>query len=97
MFEINKKGVFLKEVPVLLEKMFGKEYFMELASGKISLGEHPHFSGAAASKACKTAIKIGDVLQVTQMRTILHQLAQLNSPWNCPHGRPTLIYVDSFQ
>jgi DNA mismatch repair protein PMS2 len=86
----------LKEAPVFLEKIFGKEYFMELASTKITLSEHPDFYEAAATKACRISIMIGDVLQYSQMANILQQLSELNSPWNCPHGRPTLIFLSSF-
>jgi DNA mismatch repair ATPase MutL len=65
----------LKEVPILWEKVYGKEYFMELATSKICLSEHPHFYEAAASRACKISIMIGDVLQFSQMQKILNQLA----------------------
>ena len=46
---------------------------------------------SAATKACRKAIMVGDVLQKKEMIEVVRELAQLESPWNCPHGRPTLI------
>ena len=45
----------------------------------------------AASKACRSAIMVGDVLSKNKMQEVVRGLAKLESPWNCPHGRPTLI------
>ncbi|KFH16235.1 DNA mismatch repair protein, C-terminal domain-containing protein, partial [Toxoplasma gondii MAS] len=42
-----------------------------------------------ASRACRSAIMIGDSLTVNQMQTVLKNLATLHLPFNCPHGRPT--------
>ena len=46
-----------------------------------------------ASRACRSSIMIGKDLDVRLMQKILTNLASLQSPWNCPHGRPTLRYL----
>jgi DNA mismatch repair protein PMS2 len=43
-----------------------------------------------ASKACRSAVMIGDVLTKKQMQEIVLKMGELDSPWNCPHGRPTM-------
>ena len=48
-----------------------------------------------ASKACRTAIMIGDTLTLKDAKRILENLAGLNQPWNCPHGRPTFKHIAS--
>jgi DNA mismatch repair protein PMS2 len=45
----------------------------------------------AAGRACRTAIRIGDLLSLDQMQRLVRTLDSLESPWNCPHGRPTII------
>jgi DNA mismatch repair protein MutL len=45
----------------------------------------------AASYACKAAIKSGDPLEPAEMQNLLDQLFQTESPYACPHGRPTVI------
>ena len=44
-----------------------------------------------ASKACRSSIMVGDSLSNKNMENIVHTLANLQSPWNCPHGRPTML------
>ena len=46
-----------------------------------------------ASKACRTAVMVGDSLTHSKMVEIVHSLSALDQPWNCPHGRPTLKHI----
>lgn len=46
-----------------------------------------------ASRACRSSIMIGDALGRSEMQKILEHLAELKSPWNCPHGRPTMRHL----
>jgi DNA mismatch repair protein MutL len=53
-----------------------------------------------ASKACRTAVMVGDSLTHSRMLEIVKGLATLESPWSCPHGRPTfkhLLSVDELR
>ncbi|RKP24269.1 histidine kinase-like ATPase [Syncephalis pseudoplumigaleata] len=51
------------------------------------------FLAQCASKACRTAVMIGDPLSKPQMERIVRQLGELHHPWNCPHGRPTMRHL----
>ena len=46
-----------------------------------------------AMRACRSSIMIGKHLDRQTMRQIVGNLAQLDSPWNCPHGRPTMRHL----
>lgn len=46
-----------------------------------------------AMRACRSSIMIGKTLDMRTMRRILDHLAELDSPWNCPHGRPTMRHL----
>lgn len=46
-----------------------------------------------ASRACRSSIMIGRALDAPMMRRILSRLAELEAPWNCPHGRPTMRHL----
>ncbi|RWR95291.1 DNA mismatch repair protein [Cinnamomum micranthum f. kanehirae] len=46
-----------------------------------------------ASRACRSSVMIGDPLGRKEMQKILKHLAGLKSPWNCPHGRPTMRHL----
>ncbi|CAM8933258.1 unnamed protein product [Rhodiola kirilowii] len=46
-----------------------------------------------ASRACRSSIMIGDSLGRVEMQKVLKHLVNLRSPWNCPHGRPTMRHL----
>lgn len=53
----------------------------------------PRFRALLASKACRSSIMIGKPLTRQKMLEILNNLSTLVSPWNCPHGRPTMRHL----
>ena len=48
-----------------------------------------------ASRACRSSVMIGDPLSEEQMSKIVMKLQKVDQPWNCPHGRPTILHVSS--
>ncbi|KAI8609953.1 hypothetical protein BC830DRAFT_1148067 [Chytriomyces sp. MP71] len=46
-----------------------------------------------ASKACRGSVMIGDSLDYGAMLKIVRNLSDLDHPWNCPHGRPTMRHL----
>ncbi|CAK0773475.1 hypothetical protein CVIRNUC_004069 [Coccomyxa viridis] len=50
-----------------------------------------------AMRACRSSIMIGKALNRTQMKSVLVHLSHLDSPWNCPHGRPTMRHLHTLQ
>ncbi|XP_060178720.1 DNA mismatch repair protein PMS1 isoform X1 [Lycium barbarum] len=53
----------------------------------------PRVRAMFASRACRSSVFIGDPLGRNEMRKILDNLSRLKSPWNCPHGRPTMRHL----
>ena len=43
-----------------------------------------------ATKACRMSIMIGVTLDKNRMEQVLSDMSKILSPWNCPHGRPTM-------
>ncbi|KAG7910594.1 hypothetical protein KL907_001485 [Ogataea polymorpha] len=46
-----------------------------------------------AMRACRTSIMIGKPLSHKTMTSVVRNLATLDKPWNCPHGRPTMRHL----
>lgn len=44
-----------------------------------------------ASMSCKAAVKGNAKLSASEMDTLIGELLQLENPYHCPHGRPTII------
>ena len=46
-----------------------------------------------AMRACRSSIMIGKTLTTRQMQGLLKHMGEIDKPWNCPHGRPTMRHV----
>ena len=48
-----------------------------------------------AMRACRSSIMIGRTLTMKQMITVIRHMGEIDKPWNCPHGRPTMRHLRS--
>eukprot|EP00112_Aurelia_sp_Birch-Aquarium-sp1_P009719 Seg2114.2 transcript_id=Seg2114.2/GoldUCD/mRNA.D3Y31 product="Mismatch repair endonuclease PMS2" protein_id=Seg2114.2/GoldUCD/D3Y31 len=46
-----------------------------------------------ASRSCRMSTMVGCALNHSQMKTLLNHMAEIEHPWNCPHGRPTMRHL----
>ncbi len=50
-----------------------------------------------ASMACKAAVKGNHSLTYEEANKLIEQLLELENPYNCPHGRPTIISMSKYE
>lgn len=50
-----------------------------------------------ASMSCKAAVKGNSKLSKEEMIALVDQLLELENPYNCPHGRPTIISMSKYE
>ncbi|KAI1763772.1 DNA mismatch repair protein MutL [Hypoxylon sp. FL1150] len=46
-----------------------------------------------AMRACRSSVMIGKSLPIKQMAKLVRHMGELDKPWNCPHGRPTMRHL----
>ena len=46
-----------------------------------------------AMGACRSSIMIGRPLSEKKMKTVVSHMGEIDKPWNCPHGRPTMRHL----
>ncbi|KAI1425270.1 hypothetical protein F5Y12DRAFT_377388 [Xylaria sp. FL1777] len=46
-----------------------------------------------AMRACRSSVMIGKPLSTQQMEKLIRHMGELDKPWNCPHGRPTMRHL----
>ncbi|QSZ33572.1 hypothetical protein DSL72_005140 [Monilinia vaccinii-corymbosi] len=46
-----------------------------------------------AMRACRSSIMIGKTLTRGQMEKVVRHMGEIDQPWNCPHGRPTMRHL----
>jgi DNA mismatch repair protein PMS2 len=88
----------LISLPLSRETTFSLSDLEELLS---LLSEHPAGSVPRPSKvrkmfamrACRSSIMIGRTLTHNQMCKVVKHMGEIDKPWNCPHGRPTMRHL----
>ncbi len=96
-FEIEAFGgseYAIRSVPVDLYGCGEKELFLEvldeLSEGPIR-GNLKAVEEKIASMSCKAAVKGNNPLSHVEAERLIDELLTLENPYNCPHGRPTII------
>lgn len=51
----------------------------------------------AATMACKASVKGNTRITKEDMESIINKLRKCNNPFNCPHGRPTIIHFTIYE
>lgn len=96
-FEVESFGgseYALRSVPVDLYGCGEREMFLSVLD---QLADGGNFGGIRvveekiASMSCKAAVKGNNVLSLAEAETLIDELLTLDNPYNCPHGRPTII------
>uniref|UniRef100_A0A9J8AGW7 Mismatch repair endonuclease PMS2 n=1 Tax=Cyprinus carpio carpio TaxID=630221 RepID=A0A9J8AGW7_CYPCA len=46
-----------------------------------------------ASRACRKSVIVGTALNTSEMKKLVLHMGEIEQPWNCPHGRPTMRHL----
>lgn len=96
-FDIKLFGqntISIKGAPIFLGKVEIEGLFKEMLDNLKSMGEGAKEEirwRQIATLACRSAVKAKDKLNSIEIENLIQDLSYLNDPYNCPHGRPTII------
>ena len=96
-FEIEPFGgreYSISAVPSLLLGMTEEEVFLEMLDNLGADGTKDAFelfTARLATMACKAAVKGNHAMSPQEADKLIDELLTLENPYNCPHGRPTII------
>ena len=51
----------------------------------------------SAMMACKASIKANDPISIEESRALIEQLKKCENPFNCAHGRPSIIHYPKYE
>lgn len=99
--EFGGNDIAIRCVPHDLYGLNEKEVFMEVLDELTSMGDvrkTPQvIDEKIASMACKSAVKGNSTMTKEECKELLNQLLELENPYNCPHGRPTVITLSKYE
>jgi DNA mismatch repair protein MutL len=91
------KTFLVRAVPAILNDKDWAGMLRELLDS-LSEGDKSHWAEAVTTTmACHGAVRAGQSLSDSEMRELVRQLEQADSPHTCPHGRPTMIHLSYSQ
>ena len=96
-FEIEPFGgreYCISAVPTNLYGFHEEELFLEMLDNLGGEGEKDAFdlfTARLATMACKSAVKGNHQMSALEADKLIDELLTLDNPYNCPHGRPTII------
>ncbi len=102
-FEIEEFGgdeYALRAVPVDLYGCDEKQMFLEVLDELSDMGPRESLKVVEekiASMSCKAAVKGNNRLSREEAEKLIDELLTLENPYNCPHGRPTIITMSKYE
>lgn len=93
------KRISLVSRPYSKNWAFGKDDIEELIfilmESPMTICRPAKISKMLASRACRKSVMIGDPLNKRRMEKLLKHMGEIEHPWNCPHGRPTIRFLQN--
>lgn len=93
-YEFGSNEFKITSVPQLLCDLNIENFFNELLKDMNafkSISSADVLRDKLASKACKSAVKAGDILSESEIKTLIKNMLNQTTPYLCPHGRPIII------
>ena len=90
----------IREVPANLYGIGERDLFMELldaGSQENGTMDTEVIASKIATMACKMSIKGNQRVSLMEVEHLLDELMKLENPYQCPHGRPTIIKMSKYE
>ena len=94
------KEYMISAIPGNLFHLDMKDLFIEMLDdfSNLSGKETPQLIlEKVASMSCKAAVKGNSRLSLPEIEALIDELLTLENPYNCPHGRPTIISMTKYE
>lgn len=92
--EFGESTVLIREVPYIFNATLGKQDFqtmVDLLQDGSHAADQEILIDRMAMVSCKAAVKGNDAISFEEMESLMKQLMASPNPFNCPHGRPTMM------
>lgn len=86
-------------IPAGFPKLDYRQMLMDLIDGLMREGRMSDMdilTEKVASMSCKAAIKGNNKISYEEAKELMNELMKADNPYNCPHGRPTLIVMSKY-
>ena len=100
MDEFGEDAYAIRSVPTDLYGLSERQLFLsildEMAEFPVK-GDFDAVLSKIASMSCKAAVKGNQALSQSEAEALMRELLACENPFNCPHGRPTIISMTKYE
>ena len=80
-----------------LEELFVKNVIEKIITMGNNFDLERFNDSISAMMACKASIKANDTISIDEMSALIERLSKCENPFNCAHGRPTIIHYPKYE
>lgn len=98
--EFGEDAVAIRAVPLDLYGNGEKELLLSVLDELVqapAAGDSFAVLSKIASMSCKAAVKGNQKLSLSEIKALMQELLACDNPYNCPHGRPTIISMSKYE
>ena len=98
--EFGSNTFVVRSHPPFLHEGFEKEeitQIFEIIANNESFSREKFIDHTAATMACKMSLKANGYIDLNEAEYLIGELRKCNNPFNCPHGRPTIVTFTKYE
>lgn len=108
--ELNKLGIkfepfggttiIVREIPLWIPKNLEIEFINDIINHLINnqnVSKSIMYESLAKKLSCKKSIKANTFILESEVKELINSLKQCEMPYTCPHGRPTLVKISTYE
>ena len=108
--ELNKLGIkfepfggttiIVREIPLWIPKNLEIEFINDIINHLINnqnVSKAVMYESLAKKLSCKKSIKANTFILESEVNELINNLKQCQMPYTCPHGRPTLVKISTYE
>lgn len=108
--DLNKLGIkfepfggttiIIREIPLWIPKNLEIEFISDIINHLINnqnVSKSVMYESLAKKLSCKKSIKANTFILESEVKELINNLKQCQMPYTCPHGRPTLVKISTYE
>lgn len=108
--DLNKLGIkfepfggttiIVREIPLWIPKNLEIEFINDIINHLINnqnISKSIMYESLAKKLSCKKSIKANTFILESEVKELINNLKQCEMPYTCPHGRPTLVKISTYE
>lgn len=92
--------IIIREIPLWIPKNLEIEFISDIINHLINnqnVSKSVMYESLAKKLSCKKSIKANTFILESEVKELLNNLKQCQMPYTCPHGRPTLVKISTYE